>query len=107
MAGVRVEWQLMDNSFKTVYASGTETTGEGGGYKIRINEQLPLENNQDYPILIKFSKNSTSGNETVGHTFRCDLGLIDCTSTGTTIFVKHLDFDVPVVAYDSVRNVFV
>ena len=99
--GVVITWALMDHQFNQTLVNGSTTTSGSGSFQIAVNEVLNLLNDVDYPIVINFAKQTTSGNTTIDHTFLCNSGTINCTSNGTIVYLRHLDFNVPVTAYDA------
>ncbi|CAK9105214.1 Hypothetical protein SCF082_LOCUS49043 [Durusdinium trenchii] len=94
--GVDVTWELLDVSGTSVLASGTRTTEAGGDFQAVFNEPLQLDNDVEYPVRFTFAK--TTG--VIDHTFLCDEGATDCTASGTTVYVKHLQFDQPLRVID-------
>jgi hypothetical protein len=116
--GVSVSWRFFDADGGVVLEDSedsTSTTDEGGNFHIVINELLDFKNAMQYPMQLFFSKiTKRSGDTSITHRFLCDQETIDCSKDkGTaTIYLKHLDFDVPFVAIDDTTvpfdgNVFV
>ena len=61
------------------------------------NDNFKDNNEEEFPIQIKFSKNS-SGNP---HKFLCNDGEDDCSGDlGTVVYLKHLQFKEPLHVYD-------
>ena len=102
---VEVSWQLYDANDQTMPiectgCSGKVDTHEGGSFEIpfNIDHRLLYNNNEkEFPVKITFAKKS--GN--IVHTFLCNNGEDDCSGEiGTNVFVKHLQFKVPLDVYD-------
>ncbi|CAB9519117.1 Cupin superfamily protein [Seminavis robusta] len=98
---VAVSWELLNPQQTVVIASGSAVTKRPGTYAIEFDElHNELDRDNEFPVRIKFSKNTTVGNETITHQFLCNEGSTDC-SDGTIAYLKHLTFEEPVVSYDN------
>lgn len=92
---VEVSWALLDRSLENTIVSGQAMTSAAGKFDIVFNEDLLFENYVDYPVQVKVSKKTPSGNMTINHTFECNEGTLNCTESGTTVYLSHLQFDEP------------
>ncbi len=96
-----VSWKFFDVGGQVVLEDSSPTD-DGGNFYIVINELLDFKNAMRYPIQLSFLKITESVNASIMHRFLCDQETIDCSKDqGTaTVYLKHLDFDVPFVAID-------
>ena len=98
---VLVTWELLDLDKVNIISSGSYPTKKDGGFAITFDETSGLlENDIDYPVRIKFFKVSEADPKDISHSFLCNQGTIDCTDTGTIVYLRHLQFEAPVHVYD-------
>ncbi len=99
-----VSWKFFDAGglVGQLVLEDSTPTDDGGNFYIVINELLDFKNAMRYPIQLSFLKITESVNASITHRFLCDQETIDCSKdNGTaTVYLKHLDFDVPFVAID-------
>jgi hypothetical protein len=98
---VIVSWKFFDADGEVVLEDSS-STDDGGNFYIVINELLDFTNAMQYPIQLSFLKITESGEASIKHRLLCDQETVDCSQNeGTaTLYLKHLDFDVPFVAID-------
>lgn len=112
--GVKVTWQLLSEDglerLECASCSDSTETDEGGAFSINLNVDHPSlkgTNSADIPISLKYSKTTSSGNNTIDHIFLCNGGEEFCdTTNGNIVFLKHLHFEQPHHVYDDTSVLF-
>jgi hypothetical protein len=103
MRNVTVTWEVRHPKDSTVIITqGSVTSSDAGTFDISlvISDYVDEHITNDIPIPVRltFEKLLTSGKN---HKFLCNEGQKDCSNDGTIVYLKHLQFQEPLVVYDA------
>lgn len=114
IGGVSVSWELLSVDLETPLicsgCSGNEITTAGGSFHIQVKVDDDIYyngNNDEFPIRIKYKKQTVLANRKIDHEFLCNEGLDVCdSSVGDVVYLSHLQFNKPLHIYDDTSTPF-
>ena len=91
---VTIIWTLHDNDEMIEINNNEANTTSDGCVTIKLKvDGDKLQNDKLYKLKIQATKETSSDNKTIHHTFLCDNEAIECVDGSSDVYVKHLDFD--------------
>lgn len=111
---VSVSWELLSTDLESPLicsgCSGNEITTAGGSFLIRVkvDDEIYFHgNNDEFPIRIKYKKQTILANRKIDHEFLCNEGSDECDSNvGDVVYMSHLQFNKPLHIYDDTSTPF-
>ena len=98
---VEVAYFLTDHQGNAI-EDGTVTTDEDGKafLSFSVLPTVPTALDSVFSLQLRFSKAETFANGTIEHTFLCENGVLDCSSAGLIVSLRHLEFGKSVAVED-------